>query len=265
MKKVIVTPAGRKRYLEVLANNLNKYKDEFDEWIIWINTPIQEDIDYIYELQKKFKFIKTQSLSVEFNGVFSIFSFYKQTIDKDSVYVRLDDDIVYIHPKSLERMFEFRLSNPDPFLIYGNTLNNAICTHIHQRNGLLPKKILANYNLIDETGWRHPQFAEMIHRYFFEYHKNKAIENLYIRNWDLMYYERCSINAISWTGEEFSKFNGKVEEDEEDWLSSTKPKEIQRSNLILGNVLFVHYAFKPQRQYLDQTNVLEIYKKISEE
>lgn len=264
MKKVIVTPAGRRRYLEVLANNLIKCKNEFDEWVIWINTPIQEDIDYIYKLQKNFNFIKTQNLKVEFNGSFSIFSFYEQAIDKNSIYMRLDDDIVYIHPGSIEKIFNFRLTNSNPFLVYGNILNNAICTHIHQRNGLLPKKILVNYNLIDENGWRNPAFAEMIHRCFFEYHKKGAVENLYIRNWDLMYYERCSINAISWTGEEFSKFNGKVNEDEEDWLSSTKPKEIERSNIILGNTLFVHYAFRPQRQYLDQTDILEIYKKISE-
>lgn len=37
MKRIIVTPAGRERYLEVLLNNMIKCKDEFNEWHLWID------------------------------------------------------------------------------------------------------------------------------------------------------------------------------------------------------------------------------------
>jgi hypothetical protein len=69
--------------------------------------------------------------------------------------------------------------------------------------------------------------------------------------------------VISWLGKEFKKFNGDVGLDEEEWLSCDKPKQIQMPNIIFGDSLFVHYAFFTQRQYLDNTNILETYKKIS--
>jgi hypothetical protein len=32
MKKIITTPSGRKRYLEILLEYLIKYKNEFNRW-----------------------------------------------------------------------------------------------------------------------------------------------------------------------------------------------------------------------------------------
>ena len=38
MKRIIVTPAGRKRYLAILIKYLVKQKHSFDSWQIWCNT-----------------------------------------------------------------------------------------------------------------------------------------------------------------------------------------------------------------------------------
>ena len=46
MKRVIVTPAGRRRYLEVLSAHLAAQRSSFDEWHLWLNTTNQEDVDY---------------------------------------------------------------------------------------------------------------------------------------------------------------------------------------------------------------------------
>jgi hypothetical protein len=56
-------------------------------------------------------------------------------------------------------------------------------------------------------------------------------------------YERVSINVISWRGDEFLKFSGKVGESEEHWLSVHQPNFIGKPNRIIGDTLFVHYAF----------------------
>lgn len=40
MKRIIVTPAGRKRYMEILSSHLDKQRSDFDEWHIWQNTEI---------------------------------------------------------------------------------------------------------------------------------------------------------------------------------------------------------------------------------
>jgi hypothetical protein len=130
---------------------------------------------------------------------------------------------------------------------------------------LLPKNKITGYNLIDNVGWRDSKFAEQIHETFIEKIKNNKQQDFFTPNWDLLFYERCSINAICWSGLDFSNFNGIVEKDDEDYLSSDKPRSIGKTNLIMGNSLFSHYAFRPQREYLDSsTQILKKYKEISE-
>ena len=95
-----------------------------------------------------------------------------------------------------------------------------------------------------------------------KFNENKKEEDLFIQNWILHLYERVSINVISWRGDEFAKFGGNVGRDEELWLSSEYPSQINRPNKIIGDTLFIHYAFFPQRSHLEETDILEKYKSI---
>ena len=263
MKKIIVTPAGRKRYLEILFNHLKNVKNEFDEWILWMNTEDKNDIEYMLELERENNFIKTVPSKIGVRGSGTIFHFFNDCTDINSVYIRLDDDIVYIKPDSLNKLFDFRIKNPEYFLVYGNIINNAILTHLHQQKGIFNNKTLFGYHCVDNNGWNNPKAAELVHRTFFEKYKNNEIEDYVLFNWILKDYERCSINVISWLGSEFNKFNGIVDADEENWLSCIKPSQISKPNIIFGDSLFSHYAFFTQRNYIDSTDILEKYKEIS--
>lgn len=263
MKRIIVTPAGRKRYLEILFNHLKNLKNEFDEWILWVNTENVDDILFMEKLENENKFIKLQRTKIGVRGSQTIYHFFNECIDENSVYIRLDDDIVYVKPNSLKNLFDFRIKNPNYFLVYGNIVNNAILSHLHQRNGTFTNEIKFGYHCTDHNGWNNPIALESIHRKFFELYKNNQLSNFSINNWILSDYERCSINVISWLGNEFKKFNGEVGVDEENWLSCDKPRELNIPNIIFGDSLFVHYAFFTQREYIDNTNILELYKHIS--
>jgi hypothetical protein len=263
MRKILVTPAGRKRYLEVLLSNLKKVKNEFDEWILWVNTNDKSDIAYMEQIEIENDFIKLQKSKISIDGNKSIYHFFKECVDENSVYIRLDDDIVYIETNSLNKIFEFRISNPQYFLVYGNIVNNAITSYLYQKKGILNDDIVFGYNCLDRNGWNNPMAAELIHNKFFDFYFNNKSDEFLINNHIINNYARCSINVISWLGKEFKKFNGDVGLDEEEWLSCDKPKQIQMPNIIFGDSLFVHYAFFTQRQYLDNTNILETYKKIS--
>lgn len=264
MKKILTTPAGRKRYLELLYNHLKNQKDEFDIWILWMNTNNQEDLEYMKKLSDENEWIKLQPSKMDNFTSLNIFHFFHEAIDEDTVYIRLDDDIVYIHPNSLTKLFNFRISNPEYFLVYGNILNNGITSHIHQRRCILPIYPKLGYHCTDENGWNNPNVTETIHNEFFNAYNNNNINKFYIDNWVLNYYERCSINVISWLGKTFKEFDGQVGTDEEQWLSVDKPSQIKKPNIIFGDGLFVHYAFYTQRGYIDSTDILNKYKKISE-
>jgi hypothetical protein len=263
MKRILVTPAGRKKYLEILFNHLKNLKNEFDEWILWVNTENTDDIRYMEKLESENEFIKLQRTKIGVKGNETIFHFFKECVDENSVYIRLDDDIVYVKPNSLNNLFDFRINNPNYFLVYGNIVNNAILSHLHQKKGTLTNEVKFGYHCADHNGWNNPIAAESIHQKFFELNKNNQITDFSLNNWILRDYERVSINVISWLGSEFKKFDGKVGVDEEQWLSCDKPKEIQKPNIIFGDCLFVHYAFFTQVQHIDNTDILELYKDIS--
>lgn len=266
MNRIIVTPAGRSRYLKVLYKNLLKCRNEFTKWIIWLNTTNDEDIKYIQELEHNNDFIEIEycNYPVDPNGshTATICTFFKNCIDENSVYLRLDDDIVFIKPGSIKKIFDFRIDNPDYFLVFGNILNNSLVTYLYQKKGLLSNFPKVSYLCEDYYGWQSSDFALSLHRYFLEVIESNQIDIFEIDNHVLSNYERCSINAISWTGKMFKEFDGVVSPDEEVWLSSTKPCQINKKCIIFGDSLFVHYAFAPQRNLIDSTDLLSKYEKI---
>jgi len=267
MKRILVTPAGRKRYLELLYLHLLNLRNEFDEWVLWVNTNVKEDILYIEELEKNNDFIRLQRSKMDF-GFYevssAIYHFFKEAQDENSVYIRLDDDIIYIEPNSLKDLFNFRIENPQYFLVHGNIVNNSICSHLHQNKGLFfDTELNFGYSFVDENGWKNPIGGEYILRKFLNLYNDNKISEFFLENWVLKDYVRCSVNVISWLGSEFKKFNAHVDREEESWLTVTIPKKIKKPNIIFGNSLFVHYSYLKQRSHMDKTDILEKYKTIA--
>ena len=256
--------------MEVQLCHILRDKDVVDEYRIWVNTTDRNDIEYFKELRNSHpgwitldeKFMK----EAEVGGSKNIHRFFTSCRDPGTVYVRLDDDIVYIHPGSIKRLVESRLRQTQPLLVYGNIVNNAAITHLHQRTMAMvaPSKRYTGYACMDETGWKNPQFAQEVHNNFFRRFADGSLEAYMMNDWLLWGYERVSINCISWLGEEFEKLNVVVGIDEEQWLSVEAPKKFGRPNVIAGNTLFCHYAFYTQRPTLDSDpSILKRYAEIA--
>jgi len=262
LKVVVVTPAGRKRYLEVLVPQVAALRPIVDEYRLWVNTENQEDIKYMEALEKEYKgFIKLDRLKdgQQFENNLSIYYFFKNCCDPNTIYVRFDDDVVYIDKENFAKFVEFRFKHPEFYLVYGNILNNSVITYLHQKFGKLPliKGMHAEYLCTGDNGWKSTEFAEGLHRIIL---KNSPENFRFPGVWILSEYERVSINCISWKGE---GFDGNVGKDEEMWLSCDRPRELKRPNCIFGDFVCVHYAFHVQREKLDQTDILKQYKCIS--
>lgn len=265
MRIEIVTPAGRERYLEILYRHLKLQKSNFDQWTLWINTTHQPDIDYCKRLERENDWIRTIDYEIPPNSEWSIYSFFKYACDPKKIYIRLDDDIVWMEKDFVRNLSTFRYQNPEYFLVYGNIINNAVIDHLQQRLGNFKIKELFEYDSFGQNGWSNPQIAEQKHKDFMKAILTNDIEKFKFRQWILHLYERVSINCISWMGSEFEKFNGEVEHDEELYLSVIKPQELKKPNIIYGEAVCAHYAFFTQRPYLDEnTDVLNKYKFISE-
>ena len=277
-KVVGVTPAGRRRYLEILIPNLLKQRPWLDEHIFWINTENTEDILYIEEMCQEYPdFFKFRKSKVKVNGNHSIAHFFEECVNADTIYVRFDDDICWLADNAVKELVQFRLKNPEYFIVFGNIINNAICNYLHQRFGKLDLNIGVKNNLsydcLDPESWGSGKVASIIHEIFLTREKNNQADIYLFDKWILSNYERFSINFFAFFGADFAKFGGKVGEvneqkikkiEEEPWLSQFKPEQLKRPNCICGTALASHFSFFPQREYLESsTKILSDYKALA--
>lgn len=270
-KIVVVVPAGRRRYMEVQFKHILRDRDVVDEYRIWVNTKDEADIAYFRNLREAHPDFVTlderfmNEAAVGGNG--NIHRFFTACRDPETIYVRLDDDVVYVHPGSIKNLVEKRLKHVEPFLIYGNIVNNGIMTHLHQRTSAMKpvKGRLAGYSCSDDLGWKDPHHASEVHKNFFERFKRGTLDAYFMSDWHLWSYERVSINCIAWAGSDFLNNDIVVGgPDEEQWLSVTAPQRHGRPNMIAGDTLFCHYAFYKQRPRLEaDPAILQRYAEIA--
>lgn len=238
-------------------------------WRFWVNTKDTDDIAWMRVKVQEFEKITLDERFINHEKVGTnenIRNFFDMCCEPDSVYLRLDDDIVWLEPNFLKKMFEFREQSQSNFLVFGNIINNAVIDHLHQRQACLTDvSEHITYECMCPVGWSNPDVALQKHNNFIRKFKSSTLQDYYFNNWVLFEYNRVSINCISWLGQTFSEFGGVVEGlDEEQWLSVDKPKSINVPNIIFGSALCVHYSFFTQREFLDSTSILSFYTKLAE-
>lgn len=263
-KIVCATPAGRRRYLGILSQHVLS-SSLVDEYQLWENTTDENDIKFFHELQaldSRVKIVKPAHLPPGSNA--SIRQFYRHCIDEHAIYIRLDDDVVYMEPHFFAKFLRFRIDNPQYFVVFPNIINNAVCTYLQAMQDTIDPSAWIHPWCMDPTTWGNPHFAEQLHRAFLY-----SIATQSISRWHFgpkaIALSRYSVNCVSWFGAEFAEFEGAVSGDEEEYLSVIKPTELARTNCIFGDAVVAHFAFHPQREYLDSTNLLSEYRKLAEQ
>lgn len=289
-KIVPFIPAGRKERMSVLVNYLLKFKGKpIDQVYLWRNTQNSDDLAYINSLESDyFKIFDVTQDGEVWNDPKQLNTgkYYKYTTDPNTIYIRFDDDIVYVDDKYFKNMLDFRIDNPQYFLVFGNIWNNAIISYIQQRMGRIsPEKgVVEKEFCMDQTGWRDPNFAEHIHNILKDKIENRKTADLYFDRWELHNAHRFSISNFSFFGRDFAEFQGKVrfpdeicdvnhtvngkdyhQLDEEIWLCEYYPALKKKLNVICGSALVCHFSFLFQRDHLMRLGYLDYYRKLSED
>ena len=183
----------------------------------------------------------------------SIWCYLRECTAPDTIYARFDDDICYVAADAIANWRRCREANVVPFLVLGNIVNNAVCSHSHQQAGLIPTSWGTVENeCMDAIGWKSSVFARRLHYQFLS-----DIERGEQARWQDVAIEtdgmsRFSINAISWFGRDLSELAElKIDEiDEEPFLTEEVPARLGRPNVVCSGALFGHYAYYTQRKYL---------------
>lgn len=56
----------------------------------------------------------------------SISEFYSNAAEEDRIYLKLDDDVIWLENGGIDRVFEFREAHPEYFLVSPLVINNGI-------------------------------------------------------------------------------------------------------------------------------------------
>lgn len=267
---VAVTPAGRRRYLELLIPQVLVLHRSglVDEYELWENSNNAEDRAYLraqQDLHPDVVRVRHLPPGVGVDGNMSICHFFRECVSDNTVYVRFDDDIVVLDDCDAFQLFlEFRIKNPQFLLVYANILNNAVMSHIQQRHGTLSLDVgVAGYSCVDRLGWSEPRFAAHLHdQVLAEYGASGSlVKYRFCKQWLAYYYERISINCVAWLGDGLRRAcGGIIQPDEEEDLACNIPRRASMFNTVYGGYVVVHFAFFTQRPALEAHCYLQRYK-----
>lgn len=260
-KVIINTAAGRRRYMQYLIPQVLA-SDIVDRYDLWLNTTNKQDLEFFKIIANKYPKINLvwQPDGV-INGNKSINAFYKQCIDEDAIYFKLDDDIVWLEDNLIENMVRFRIENPEYFLVSPLVINNSLSTYLLQVFGKIHLNIYHNSDPYSDILWSSGKFAADLHEWFIDYYlSQQKTQQLHLGNGKIpISMTRFSINSILWFGKEMNKMGGVVPGDDEEYLSCIYPTQHGKSNCWNTNAIVAHFAFYTQRAYLDQKGILEKY------
>lgn len=258
-KIVANTAAGRHRYMQYLVPFILA-SEVIDRYDIWINTKNSVDIEFFKMLAQKFSKV---NLCWQPDGVVdgnkSINAFYRDCIEEDTIYFKMDDDIIWMEPDAIKKMVDFRIDNPHYFLVSPLVINNSLSTYLLQIRKKITLREYYKASASHKLLWKNANFAKELHEWFFhDYLLPEKYTQLHVGKQE-MAMTRFSINAILWFGLEMKKFKGQVPGDDEEFLSCIYPTSKGLSNCWNGDVIMTHFAFFPQRELLDKTGILELY------
>jgi hypothetical protein len=244
---VALTFAGRKKYMEILFSYIDKYRDYIDEYRIYIATEKDEDIQYIIDFHSRNQdFVKLIRLEDDliFNRALVWNIAYRECQEEDAIYVKIDDDIVYIDENLFTKFIDFRKKSSAP-LVYPHIINNMVSSPLLQKAGTLKLQsnwdhqgmvvetwkdtinriagkiedlrgnipidyvvtnLLSQNEILCPVTWGDANYSKECHLEFIEMVKSKRINNLYTGDITLLNYEPMSIQCCSWFGRDLKKW-----------------------------------------------------------
>lgn len=256
---VAVTPAGRRRYMKLLAP-LVLSSPLVDRYDIWLNTGDPGDLAFLEEIRQlapdRVRLVAQPQGKAP--GWDAIHGFARAAQDTDTIYIRLDDDIVWLEPGFFETLLRFRIDHPRFFLVMPLVINNATCSHILWTCGKIKTSRFVGAVCMDPVGWGEAEFAVALQRMLIGLARRGETHRLHCGPREIAL-NRFSVNVICWFGHDMAAIGGEVAPAEEEYLSNIIPARLGRTNCFCTDTVAAHFAFYIQRWAVDRAGLLEEY------
>lgn len=290
-KVIAWTPYGRERTVSILGQYLRREHERglVDEWWLCLNTdPHQvDDLKYAYRLAAAYPWIKivqrephqARRQPKQRNTGY----FYTRMTDPEAVYLRLDDDIVYVHEDAVERLVTHRIEHDRGVASFPVMWNNAIISWFAQKAGAIPAPGAvsdfghhqADYTwpevgslyCMDPVGWGDGRFAVALHRLLIDRIHGGEVERCFLyQDMPLPPGTQFSVSTFASSGKLYAGLERPgvlVPDEEENWHTVHQPAVLGEPNVIVGNALVSHYTFFAQQDIVNRTDVLDQYRALA--
>lgn len=132
---------GRARFVDILdcylQKNLAVNGGLLDNVLFMTNTDDKEDLAWLDDLVSRVPQYGTVEVKRPNDahgwGGFNII--WESLQDPDTIYLKIDDDIVWIGDNAVPRMIETLIKHPEAHDIAGNIINSPIASFLHYHNG----------------------------------------------------------------------------------------------------------------------------------
>ena len=277
------TFTGRRRFMEILVPYLLRERKAsgLAKHVWFVHTANQSDIDYAHELAAKhpdfFEVMDDNFRPRPSTSDMYYPKIYKHFNTPGQVYIKIDDDIVFIDKGALGKLANFKLANPQYFMCLANTINNGLCSHLHQRFGVLKAKDFFgwqadnNFYIMYKGGKEPKQSMWALHECFIAAHQAKNLAQYKFGPF-LLSEKMVSINCFAVMGDDLLAIRDALDsvtypgDTDEGFLSGKAPALLGKQNCFYGEALVSHYSFVGQKGiFNERPDLLESYKRICQE
>lgn len=276
---VVCIPSGRERYMKALLPYLlsPRHSSTIDRINLWVNTDVPSDLLYFERLEQTYPKIKrvhqagpltkgvydAKRQHYQFND--GVYRFYRDCTADVTAYVKIDDDIVYVHDDFFTRLLSATISRQQTnYACVANVFNVPHTTKLLQDRGTLGDALghSPEGNPRCPVACTNGEFAAYIHGQFLQFVTRGAVSDLFFPSHQLTGRQR--IGTMAWTGASFQQFGGNIGPRDEVELTTRVPEMLHKPLWMVGDALVSHFSFSHQNRVLeDQTNLLQQYQELS--
>ncbi|KAL2364786.1 hypothetical protein RJZ56_002306 [Blastomyces dermatitidis] len=130
---------GRRDRVEAMhcyvERNLVDNKGWLDEVLWVVNTENEDDLKYLDEILARSRRYKKLDLGRKVRG--PEFRQIWKHLERGKIYVKIDDDVVWLADDTIPRIVDRKINHPDDFAVSANIINNPPLSFIHYHVGAL--------------------------------------------------------------------------------------------------------------------------------
>lgn len=273
------TPYGRKETMSILYKYMVRDHEAgiVDEYWLYLNMDPDQHQDLLFAqwLASSYPWIKLKERPpherVLHPKQLNTGKFYQYAVEPNTIYIRLDDDIVYVHKDAMARLAAAKGVSPAT-VCFPIIWHNAICSFWLQNMGKIPLEYgrVRDAYCMDPVGWGDGQFAEKIHRLLLDHIKADAVDELFLHHdVQLPLGLQFSVSCFAAHSDLYRGLENPGHlpyEEEETWHTIHETHRSGKANIIIGNALVAHLSFFPHTDYIRrQTDILDQYREIADQ